>query len=198
MTSIDTAVPLFEKKDLEQPLLIDTTTTEEENSSWYNIHLGDDGDGDEEDEDEDEQKKRTSSTDASCCWQFLNGFLVGFILHTVCLGIAAIIAIHSGAALKSPNSWIFWTRDLQLTPMVYMWLLFIYVTCIAIEIASNVDYDGEFRFHVGLVFGCFIGVMDLYFGAPLGVFATLFATLLACHSLYNGMTVLHDRFIINH
>ena len=84
MTSIDTAVPLFEKKDLEQPLLIETTTTtttEEEYLSWYNIHLG--GDGDEEDK----QKKRTSSTDASCWWQCLNEFLLVFIIGSCLLTI---------------------------------------------------------------------------------------------------------------
>ena len=50
------------------------------------------------------------------------------------------------------------------------------------------QYDGSFgggRFHVGIVFGWFfiLGAIDLYFGAPLVVFATLFASLLACLSL---------------
>ena len=192
-TSIDTAVPLLEKNESKQPLLIETTTTtEEEYLRWNNIHLGGGGCDDDDDE-EDVQKTRTSSTAASCClgprfltsWQFLNGFLLGFIIHTMHLGSTAIIAIHSGAALESPDSWISWTRGLSLTPMFYVWLLFITVICIAFVIAFNDDYDGGFRFHVGLVFGGYtvLSVIDLYFGAPLVVIATLFASLLTCLSL---------------
>ena len=189
MTSIDTAVPLLEKNDLEQPLLIKTTattTSEEEYSKWNTIHLG--GGGDDDDDEEDEQKTRTSSTDASCCWgqrfltsrQFLTGFLLGFITHTV-TEIIAIIAINSGAHLAP------------------IWGLFIAVIFIAIVFASNVDYDGGFRFHFGLLCGCFfvLGVMDFYVGALLSVSATRFATMLAWHSLCYIMGVLHDRFKIN-
>jgi len=203
--SIDIAVSLLEKNDLEQPLLIETTnTTEEEYSRWNNMHLGGGGDGDDE---EDGQKTRTSSTAASCwrqkflmIWQFLNGFCLGLIIQTVSLGSTAIIAIHSGAALESPGSMIFWTRVMYLTPIYYIWLLFT-VTCIAIvdkffvsssnsnSTVSNDDDDnddddssssslshpsqcegssGDGRFHVGIVFGVFIafGMIDLYFGAP--------------------------------
>ena len=261
MTSIDTAVPLLEKNDLEQPLLIETTNTttitntEEEDSRWSNLYLGD-GDGDDDDE-EDGQETRTSSTAASCwgqrlltSWQFRNGFWLGFIIQSVSLGSTAIIATHSSAALESPESWISETRDLHLTPMFYVvffflsqswWLLFP-VICIAIDggltgnrgrgilekyfvsssnsnsNTSNDDDDssssssssssqpsqrevflGGVRFHVGMVFGCFIvwcGI-DLYLGAPLGVFAILFASLLGCLTLCYGMVVIHDRFIIN-
>ena len=190
MTSIDTAVPLLEKNDLEQPLLIETTTIEEGHSRWNNIQLG----GDDDDDGEDEQKTRTSSIAASCCWgqrfltswQFLNGLSVGFLSPAV-TEIITIIVIHSGG---------------HLTPMWFLlttWFLFITVICIAIVIASNVDYVGGFRFHFGSFCGCFFvwGVMDFYVGAPLGVFVALFSTLLACHSLCYGMVVLHSRFIIN-
>ena len=202
MTSIDTAVPLFEKNDLEQPLLI--------------IHLGGgggggDGDGDDDDKEDGQKTRTSSSTAASCCWgqrfltswNFLNGFSLGFIIQTVMFQVrlvsSAIIAIHSGVGLESPESWISWTRELHSTPIFYVWLLFITVIFIAIVTASADDYDGGFRFHVGLVFGCFtvLGVIDLYFGAPLAVFATLFASLLTCLSLCYGMKVTHDRFIIN-
>ena len=54
------------------------------------------------------------------------------------------------------------------------------------------------RFHVGIVFGCFIvwSIIDLYVGASMGVFVTLTASFLACLGLCHVMIVIYDRCII--
>lgn len=56
---------------------------------------------------------------------------------------------------------------------------------------------GCVRFHIGIVFGCFIvwSMIDLYFGASLGVFAALGSSLLACLGLCYSMILIYDRFI---
>ncbi|VEU42179.1 unnamed protein product [Pseudo-nitzschia multistriata] len=58
-------------------------------------------------------------------------------------------------------------------------------------------FFGGIRFHIGIIFGCFViwGAIDLYFGASLGVFVGLLASLLFCLSLCYGMVVIHDRFL---
>ena len=58
---------------------------------------------------------------------------------------------------------------------------------------------GGVRFHVGIVFGCFVvwSMIDLYFGASLAVFAVLTASMLTCLGLCYGMVIIYDRYINN-
>ena len=248
MASIDTAVPLLENNDLEQPLI--PNTTEEEYARWHIIDLGESDD----EENDDERKTSTRTSTAFSCWgqrlltswQFLNGFWLGFVIQTISLGSTAIIAINWGTAgaaaagtESSPGSWIASKNTNDLFYVIFFllsqswWLLFP-VICIAIDggltgsrgqgilekyfvSSNNVSsysnsssntasssqasprelFLGGVRFHVGIVFGCFVvwSMIDLYFDASIGVFAALFASLLACLGLCYAMVVIHDRFI---
>jgi len=162
-------------------------------------------------------------------WQFLNGFWLGFIIQTLSLGCTAIIAIYYGASEEdSPVSWKSKTNELFyffFFIFSHSWWLLFPVICIAIDSgltrqgtlekcflrsssshchslsqsSQREVFLGGVRFHVGIVFGCFIvwSIIDLYFGAPLGLFAALTASLLACLGLCYGMVLIYDRFIVN-
>jgi hypothetical protein len=64
---------------------------------------------------------------------------------------------------------------------------------------SREVFLGGVKFHVGIVFGCFVvwSMADMYFGASLSVFAALLGSLVACLGLCYGMVIMHDRFIFN-
>jgi len=66
-------------------------------------------------------------------------------------------------------------------------------------VSSREVFLGGVKFHVGIVFGCFLvwSIVDMYFDASLDVFAALLVSLIACLGLCYGMVIIHDRFIIN-
>jgi hypothetical protein len=123
MCSVETALPLLEG-DLEQPLILNT-----ENSC----------------SDANDYDKKFICTSAVGCWgqrlstswQFINGFLLGFIIQTVSLGSTAIIAIYYGASeIEYPIRWMSKTYESFFVVFFLLsqswWLLFP-VICIAID-----------------------------------------------------------------
>lgn len=218
MSSIYTAIPLIEN-GLEEPLL---PTTE--------------GDIDHQEDDVHNNSSNNTTTVGwwgqrlLTSWQFFNGFWLGFVIQTVSLGSAALIAIYYGSSeMEFPLSWMTRTYEFFFFVLVVLsqswWLLFP-VICIAIDSGltgsqgqgtfekylvgprpSDSDslsqksqrdvFLGGVRFHVGIVFGCFIvwSLVDLYFGAPFSVYAALTASFLSCLGLCFGMVVIYDRFI---
>jgi hypothetical protein len=158
-------------------------------------------------------------------WQFLSGFWLGFVIQTVSLGSTAIIEIFYGALWMSKTYEFFFFFFFLLSHS--WWLLFpvicisinsgltgsqrqgILEKYFLRSSPSESDslsqpsqrevFLGSIRFHAGLVLGCFIvwSMIDLYFGASIGVFATLTASFLACLGLCYGMVVVFDRFIID-
>jgi len=166
-------------------------------------------------------------------YQFLNGFLLGFIIQTVSLGSTAIIAIHWGAeneeSLDSPpisnqeHGFFYFV----LFVLSQSWWLLFPAICIGIDegltgnrvqglleknLSKSNRSNNEFllsapsqrelflrgiRFHIGIVVGCFgvWSLIDLYFGASLDVFASLFASLLSCLGLCYGMVIVRDWLI---
>mmetsp|Transcript_67940 Transcript_67940/g.76065 ORF Transcript_67940/g.76065 Transcript_67940/m.76065 type:complete len:252 (+) Transcript_67940:66-821(+) len=66
-------------------------------------------------------------------------------------------------------------------------------------VSSREVFLGGVKFHVGIVFGCFLvwTIVDMYFDASFDVFTALLASLITCLGLCYGMVIIHDRFIIN-
>jgi hypothetical protein len=199
MSEIHTAVPLGQRvrqqyHDLEQPLIPSLTTTVVEqkiHTCWLN--------------------------NVVASWAFVNGFSLGFMIQTISLGSTAILAIKWGMAAT-------WTsKQDELYYAVFFilsqswWLLFP-IICFAIDggltangksmfercFYPNVDvpprevFLGGVRFHVGIVFGCFLvwSLIDLYFGASVTVFVTLLVSFAACLALCYGMVLIYERFLL--
>lgn len=202
MTEIHTAVP-FENQlhDLEQPLI---GKTDQESVSADN----------------DKQEKKAHTcwiTDVLTTWTFVNGFWLGFMIQTISLGSTAILAIKWG----KPATWA--TKQDEFYYFIFFilsqswWLLFP-IICYAIDgglvangksifercfypcadVPARDVFLGGVRFHVGIVFGCFLvwTMIDFYFGASLTVFITLFVSFISCLGLCYGMVVIHDKYIL--
>lgn len=206
---LHTAVPLEHRAsrlhDLEQPLL---------------APFDDQNDTDDNDE---EQKVHASScwlTTVVASWTFINGFWLGFLIQTISLGSTAVLAIHWG----KPASWASKQDEFYYAIFFLLsqswWLLFP-IICFAIDgglaangkslfercffpnaTAANVApreiFLGGVQFHVGIVFGCFLvwSLIDIYFGASVTVFITLFVSFVACLALCYGMVVIYERYIL--
>ena len=202
-TEIHTAVPISnaeqrmrQQQDLEQPLIprSDDAIVEEEESKIHTCWL----------------------TNVVASWTFINGFWLGFLIQTISLGSTAILAINWG----KPTTWESRQDEFYYALFFVLsqswWLLFP-IICFAIDggLAANGKsvfercfyphleasprevFMGGVRFHVGIVFGCFLvwSLIDLYFGASLTVFVTLIVSFLACLGLCYGMVRIHDRYI---
>jgi hypothetical protein len=166
---------------------------------------------------QEEQKVHTWwFTNMLASWTFINGFWLGFLIQTVSLGSTAILAIKWG----KPADWT--SKQDEFYYFVFFvlsqswWLLFP-IICFAIDgglsgngkslfercfytnssVSSREVFLGGVRFHVGIVFGCFLvwSLIDFYFGASLSVFITLFVSFIACIGLCFGMVIIHDRCI---
>lgn len=198
----------YETTDLEQPLI--STSTKEDSTAPIIVIL------------EEDPIAKPNNGRVLTSWPFLNGFWLGFIIQTVSLGSTAVIAIHWG----EPDSWVSKQDEFYYAVFFILsqswWILFPLI-CIAIEggltgngkgifekycfsskqsgmvpYSSRDIFLGGVRFHVGIVFGCFLvwTLIDLYFGASLNVFLALFSSLIACLSLCYGMIIIHDRLAI--
>lgn len=198
MTEIHTAVPLEQRAihDLEQPLLPSSSDSQQE----------------------EEQKIHTCwFTNVVASWTFINGFWLGFLIQTVSLGSTAVLAIHWG----KPANWVSKQDEFYYAVFFILsqswWLLFP-IICFAIDgglaangksmfercfypnsdVAPRDVFMGGVRFHVGIVFGCFLvwTLIDLYFGASITVFLTLLASFVACLGLCYGMVVIYEHYIL--
>jgi hypothetical protein len=196
MTEVHTAVPLEQRarqNDLEQPLLPLSTTEGEEkiHTCWFN--------------------------NVVASWTFVNGFWLGFMIQTISLGSTAILAINWG----KPATWTskqdeFYYAVFFLLSLSW-WLLFP-IICFAIdggltakgksmfercfypnsEVPAQEVFLGGVRFHVGIIFGCFLvwSLIDLYFGASVTVLVTLLVSFGACLALCFGMVLIYKRYLL--
>jgi hypothetical protein len=221
MSEIHTGVPLEEEQgylttDLEQPLLQRRPSTfSSDNDSTISSS-------------NDRETKVHSCwyTQFIANGMFLHGFWLGFLIQVVSLGSTAILAIYFGGKEKkeqlSSAGEVYYVVFFILSQA--WWLLFP-IICLAIDGGLKGDGDsifercffsksispssssttsrrdifmGGIRFHVGIVFGCFVvwSLIDFYFGASMKVFVTLFISFIACLSLCCGMVIIHDRYIL--
>ncbi|KAG7369132.1 hypothetical protein IV203_031875 [Nitzschia inconspicua] len=199
MTEIHTAVPLdrsSRQHDLEQPLLPSSTP---------------------QGQDEEEKIHSCWFTSFIASWTFINGFWLGFLIQTISLGSTAVLAINWG----KPATWTSKQDEFYYAVFFLLsqswWLLFP-IICFAIDgglaangkslfercfypnasVAPREVFLGGVRFHVGIVFGCFFvwSLIDLYFGASVTVFITLFFSFMACLGLCYGMVLIYERYIV--
>jgi hypothetical protein len=203
VVEVHTAIPMSDaeqrirQQDLEQPLI-----PRSDNNAI--------------DDDEEENVHTCWLSNVMTTWTFINGFWLGFLIQTISLGSTAVLAIKWG----KPTSWTSKQDEFYYALFFVLsqswWLLFP-IICFAIDggLAANGKsvferffyphadaspreiFLGGVRFHVGIVFGCFLvwSLIDLYFGASVTVFATLIASFFACLGLCYGMVVIHDRYI---
>jgi hypothetical protein len=169
--------------------------------------------------DSDEQKTHTCwLAQILSSWTFINGFWLGFLIQTISLGSTAILAINWGKAATWDSKQDELCYALFFLLSQSWWLLFP-IICFAIdggltgngtslferclfknsEASPREVFLGGVRFHVGIVFGCFLvwTLIDVYFGASVTVFVTLFVSFLACLALCYGMVVIHDQYIMD-
>ena len=219
MTEIHTGVPLEEEQDyltsdLEQPLLQRRSST-----------FSSDSDSTTSTSNDEESKDHSCwYTRFIANVMFLHGFWLGFLIQVVSLGSTAILAIYFGGKERkeklSSTDEIYYVLFFILSQA--WWLLFP-IICLAIDGGLKGDgnslfercfysesisststtsrrdvFMGGIRFHVGIVFGCFLvwSLIDIYFGASMKVFVTLFISFLACLSLCYGMVFIHDRYVL--